>query len=315
MIYLSVFATGGGLVLLTAGAELLVGGAASMSRRLGLSPLIIGLTVVSVGTSLPELVVSLGSVLQGSADVGIGNVVGSNISNIALILGLAALVRPLQVKAQVIRVDVPILVAVSLLLVALVIDAGIGPVDGAVLSAGLVGYLGYTVWAARREPSPVQTEFDTGIPAEHSPWRDLVFLVLGLGGLVWGADLLVDGAVRIARNLGVSQMVIGLTVVAVGTSLPELATSVLAARRGNGDIAVGNAVGSSIFNILGILGVTGMVHPLSTANLTVVELAVLVGVAVLVLPLMRTHFTLSRREGMGLLLVYAGYIGYVVTVA
>lgn len=310
MTYLTVFATGGGLVILTVGAEFLVSAAASISRRLGMSPLVIGLTVVSIGTSLPELVVSLDAVVQGNVDVGIGNVVGSNISNIGLILGLAALVSPLQVEAQVIRIDGPILVAVSVLLVALVLDGGISSLDGVVLALGFVAYVGYTVWAADREPGAVQTEFDSGIPGQKSLWRDLLFFVLGLGGLILGADLMVEGAVRIARTVGVSHLVIGLTVVAVGTSLPELATSVLAAWRGNGDIAVGNVVGSSIFNILGILGVTALIEPLVTTSLTVVELVVLVGVAVLVLPLMRSSFTLSRTEGFGLVVLYAGYVAY-----
>lgn len=310
MTYLTVFATGGGLVILTVGAELLVRAASSISRRVGISPLVIGLTVVSIGTSLPELVVSLDAVVQSNVDLGIGNVVGSNISNIALILGVAALVRPIHVQAQMVRVDGPILVVVSVLLVALVFDGEISSLDGAMLTVGLVAYVGYTVWVADREPGTVQKEFDAGIPRQKSFWRDVFFFVLGLAGLIWGADLMVDGAIRIARTVGVSQLVIGLTVVAVGTSLPELATSVLAAWRGNGDIAVGNAVGSSIFNILGILGGTALIEPLVTTSLTVVQLAVLVGVAVLVLPLMRTSFTLSRAEGFGLVVLYVGYVAY-----
>lgn len=312
--YFPVFAAIGGLALLTAGAELLVTAAASISRRLGLSPLLIGLTVVSIGTSLPELVVSLGAVVQGSTDVGVGNIIGSNISNIALILGVAALVRPLDVQAQVVRVDGPILVGVSVLLVGLLLDGSIGYLDGGILVFGCVAYVGYTVWAAEGEPEAIEHEFERGIPEQHSAWRDLIFLLLGFAGLIWGADLLVDGAVQIARVLGVSKIIIGLSVVAVGTSLPELATSVLAAHRGNGDIAVGNVVGSSIFNILGILGVTALAKPLSTTSLTAVELGFLVGLAVLVVPLMRTYYTLSRREGIGLLLVYLGYLVYLFTV-
>lgn len=306
--YHSILQTLGGLVLLTLGAELLVRAAVSIARRVGLSPLVIGLTVVSVGTSLPELVVCVDAALQGNGGLGIGNIVGSNISNIALILGLAALIRPMGVKAQVVRVDGPILVGVSVLLVVLVQDDVLGRLDGVLLSGGVVGYLAYTVWAVREEPGEVREEFDTGIPSQHSLGRDLGFLVLGVGGLVAGADVLVDGAVNVARALKVPQIVIGLTVVAVGTSLPELATSVLASYRGKGDIAVGNAVGSSILNILGILGITTVVQPLSTARLSAVELAVMVGVAVLVLPLLRSHFTLSRREGSVLLLVYLGYL-------
>lgn len=297
-------------MLLTVGAEFLVRAAASMARRVGLSALVIGLTVVSIGTSLPELVVSLDAVLQGKGALSIGNVVGSNISNIALILGLAALVQPLRVEAQVVRVDGPILVAVSVLLVLLIQDAGLDRVDGVLLSVGVVSYVAFNVWAAQGEPDTVREEYDTGVPNQHAFWRDLVFFGFGLGGLIGGADLLVGGAVHVARVLELSQVVIGLTVVAVGTSLPELATSVLAAYRGSGDIAIGNAVGSSIFNILGILGVTAAIRPLSTASLSIVELVVMVGVAVLVLPLLRTHFTLSRQEGGVLLLAYVGYVTY-----
>lgn len=310
--YIAILKIAGGLVLLTLGAELLVRAAVSLARRLGLSPLVIGLTVVSVGTSLPELVVSLDAAFQGNAALGIGNVVGSNISNIALILGLAALVRPMQVEAQVVRVDGPILVATSLLLVGMVLDQGLGHLDGVLLSLGVVGYVVYNVWAARKEPKVVHKEFDVGIPSQRSLGRDLGFLVLGVAGLVAGADVLIGGALHVARILEVPQIVVGLTVVAVGTSLPELATSVMAAHRGKGDIAIGNAVGSSIFNILGILGVTAVVHPLSTASLTAVELVVMVGVAVLVLPLLYSHYTLSRTEGGLLLLAYFGYLSFLV---
>lgn len=305
---LSVLKTGGGILLLTVGAELLVTASASLARRVGLSPLVIGLTVVSFGTSMPELVVSVDSVLRSTEAVGLGNVVGSNISNIALILGLAALVRPMRVQAQVIRQDVPILVAVSLLLVGLVLDGELGHLDGALLTAGVVGYLGYSVWAAGDPSTALEEEYDQGLPPQRTLGAEVGFLGLGLGGLVLGADLLVEGAVHVANVFQVPQMVIGLSVVAVGTSLPELATSVLAARRGEGDIAIGNAVGSSILNILGILGLTATIFPLSTAGLTVLELGTMVGVAVLVLPLLRSGFTLSRQEGGLLLLVYLAYL-------
>lgn len=310
LMYLSIFTMSGGLVLLTVGADLLVKGAASLAREIGLSPLVIGLTVVSIGTSLPELMVSVDAALQGNEDLSIGNVVGSNISNIALILGLSALVHPLRVEAQVVRVDGPILVGVSILLAGLVQDGGLGTLDGLLLFVGVIAYVVYNVWAASAEPETVREEFEQGIPGSHGLWRDLAFLVLGLGALIGGARFLVDGAVHIARALGTPQIVIGLTVVAVGTSLPELATSVFAAQRGQGDIAIGNAVGSSIFNILGILGLTAITTSITTASLTAVELVVMIGVAGLVLPLLRSGFILSRREGGLLLLVYVGYVTY-----
>lgn len=308
----SLFVAAGGLVLLTAGAEALVNGASSLARRVGLSPLVIGLTVVSIGTSLPELGVSLDAAIRGSGDLSIGNVVGSNISNICLILGVTALVAPLTVRAQVVRVDAPILVGVSVLLAGLVWDGMLGSIDGGLLFAGAVGYVVFKVWSASEEPGAVEDEFEQGVPAPHSPWRDVLFLGIGIAALLGGADLLVQGAVDIAQVLGAPQIVIGLTVVAVGTSLPELATSVLAAFRGQGDIAIGNAVGSSIFNVLGILGLTALVHPLSTASLRIVELAVMVGTAMLVLPLLQSHFTLTRREGGILLILYGAYLTHLV---
>jgi cation:H+ antiporter len=298
----------GGFVLLTGAAEALVHGAASLARRLGLSPLVIGLTVVSIGTSLPELVVSLEAALVGSGDLALGNVVGSNIGNIALILGVAALVRPLVIQARVVRIEVPVLVVVSAAFVGLIVDGELGRVDGALLVVGIVAYVTYTLQAAQRTGPAVRAEFDEGMPEPHSLVADLSMLVLGFGGLVAGAHLLVEGAVAIAEAFGVGPIVIGLTIVAVGTSLPELATSVVAAYRGRGDIAVGNAVGSSIFNLLGILGVTVLVQPLSTQILGWVETGVMLGTAVVILPLFRTRWTLSRVEGTFLLVCYVAYL-------
>lgn len=306
--YISVLMTVGGIVLLTIGAELLVSGSVSLARRVGLSPLVIGLTVVSLGTSMPELVVSFDSVLLGSETIGLGNIVGSNISNIALVLGLAALVRPLQVEAQVLRLDGPILVGVSVLLVVLILDGGLGALEGGLLAVGVVAYLFHSVKAAQSSATAVHKEVSDVLPSRQGRIREIGFLVVGLGGLILGADILVEGGIHIAKELGVSKLVVGLTVVAVGTSLPELATTVLAAYRGNGDIAIGNAVGSSILNILGILGFTAAVFPLSTAGLSGVELVTMVGVAVLILPLLWTDSTLDRTDGAVLLLVYIVYL-------
>jgi cation:H+ antiporter len=297
-----------GLVLLAGGAEALVRGASSLARSLGLSPLVIGLTVVAVGTSLPELVVSLGAALGGSGAVALGNVVGSNISNVALILGVSALLRAVQVQAQIIRIDAPILLGASVLMGLMLLDGQLGRIDGAVLVVGIIAYVWFSVRTARTEPEAIQQEFDEGLPNRHSMWVDIALLASGLGGLVLGAEFLVDGAVVIATAAGISQVVVGLTVVAVGTSLPEMATSVTAAYRGEGDIAVGNAVGSSIFNILGILGVTVLIHPLPRNALSIVDLGVMIGLAAVLLPMMRSEFALSRREGVLLLLVYVVYI-------
>ncbi|PQJ35543.1 hypothetical protein BSZ35_13860 [Salinibacter sp. 10B] len=302
----------GGFIVLTAAAEALVFGASSLARRVGLSPLVIGLTVVSIGTSLPELVVGVEAALRGSGDIALGNVVGSNIGNIALILGVAALAKPLVVQAQVVRIDSPILVVVSLMFVGLMLDGQLGRLDGGLLVGGIVAYVAYNLWVAQKASSTVREEFDQGIPDRHSAIMDAGLLALGIGGLVVGARVMVAGAVSIAQTLGVGPIVVGLTIVAVGTSLPELATSVVAARRGAGDIAVGNAVGSSIFNILGILGITILVQPLSTDTLGWIDAGVMVGVAVVVLPLFRSNWTLSRAEGAFLLICYLGYIGSLV---
>jgi len=302
----------GGLALLAAAAEGLVYGAASLARRMGVSPLVIGLTVVSIGTSLPELMVGIDAALTGSGDLALGNVVGSNIGNLALILGVAALVRPISVQTQVVRVDGPILAAVSILFVGLILDGGLGRIDGGLLLAGIVGYVGYSLRAGRTTSVPAQETVGDLVPSRHAAWVDVAFLLLGLVGLGVGAHLLVEGAVTIAEQFGVGPIVVGLTVVAVGTSLPELATSVAAARRGKGDLAVGNAVGSSIFNLLGILGATVFVHPLSAQSLRWLDTGVMVGTALLILPFLRSGRTLSRVEGAGLLLVYVAYLASVV---
>ena len=306
----SVLSIIGGFILLAGAAEALVYGASSLARRLGLSPLVIGLTVVSIGTSLPELLVSLEAALTGSGDLALGNVVGSNIGNIALILGVAALVRPIVVQAQVVRIEVPVLVVVSAGCVGLMADGSLGRIDGALLLAGIVAYVAYTLHAAQRTGTAVRAEFDEGVPKAHSLFADLGMLVVGLGGLVGGAHLLVEGAVAIAETFGVGPIVIGLTIVAVGTSLPELATSVVAAYRGRGDIAVGNAVGSSIFNLLGILGATVLVQPLSTQTLGWVETGVMLGTAVVIFPFFRTGWTLSRAEGAVLVVGYLAYLAF-----
>jgi cation:H+ antiporter len=300
-----------GLGVLTVGAEGLVRGGAALALRLGITPLAVGLTVVAFGTSSPELVVSLSTALEGRGDLAVGNVVGSNIFNVALILGVAALVRPAAANAQVVRVDVPIVIASSALLVALLADGRLGPLEGTVLLAGASAYTAYTLWAARREAPEVQAEADAALPTADGPlWRDVLFVAGGLVLLVAGARMLVTGAVSIAEAAGMSEAVIGLTILAAGTSLPELATSLVAALRGQSDIAIGNVVGSNIFNVLGILGVTALVRPLAPGGIGPVDLGVMLVLAVALLPLLRTGFRLDRLEGALLLLAYVGYTTY-----
>ena len=303
---LSIF---GGLVLLAAGAEGLVRGAASGARRMGLSPLLLGLTVVAYGTSAPELVVSVQAAVGGTPDVALGNVVGSNIGNIGLILGVAALVSPIRANAQLLWVDIPIMIGVSALLLALLWDGVVGRLNGAVLVLGAGAYTVVCIWGARDESQAVLEDlFDDGVPAKGSLGRDLLFGIGGLALLVLGARFLVSGAVTVAEALGISTAVIGLTVVALGTSLPELATSVVAALRGQSDLALGNGGGSNLFNILGILGITACVQPLDASGLSWLDGGVMMGFAVLTLPLIWFDYTFSRWEGAVLLGGYAAYV-------
>lgn len=302
-----------GLVLLYVGAEGLVRGSAALAVRLGLTPLVVGLTVVAFGTSSPELVVSLNAALAGRGTLAVGNVVGSNICNVGLILGLSALIRPMKVQAQLIRLDVPIVIGCSLLLVALLFDGGLGRVEGALLGLGLAGYVAFSLYHARKEKPEVQETISGVARARRgAAWVEGVFVVAGLGALVAGADLFVGGAVVVAERLGVNQAVVGLTVVALGTSLPELATSVVAAIRDEGDLAIGNVIGSNIFNILGILGLTALAHPVQREGIDLLDLGVMTAAALLLLPLMRSGFRLNRWEGALLLACYGGYVFYLI---
>jgi cation:H+ antiporter len=299
-----------GIVLLYLGAEGLVRGSASLAVRLGLTPLVIGLTVVSFGTSMPELVVSVDAALAGNSAIAVGNVVGSNIGNIALILGLSALISPTPVHARVIRIDMPIAMAVSLLFILFLRDHQISRIEGGLLVAGLIAYVVWSLRAARTEKPDVQEEFEEAVPEPtRSVALDVILMVGGLILLVLGARFLVGGAVVIAQFFGMSPALIGLTIVAIGTSLPELATSVVAALKGQGDIAVGNIVGSNIFNILGIAGIASLARPLQQGDISVLDLGVMFGLTLVLLPLMRSGFRISRLEG-GLLFI--GYIVYVV---
>lgn len=298
-----------GLVLLFLGGEALVRGAGSLAARLRVSPLVVGLTVVAFGTSAPELAVSLEAATSGAGDIALGNIVGSNIANLGLILGVTAIVRPVTVQARLLRVDAPLMVLASLVLVWMLADGGVSGLEGGVLLAGLASYLVWTAVGARSESEEVRSEFAGGLGA--SPRGVLPSLVLVAGGvaaLVFGGRFLIDAAVAVASTVGVSQAVIGLSLVAVGTSLPEFATSVVAGLRGQGDIAVGNVIGSNMFNILGIVGVTALVTPVARGGVDFMTLGVFVAVTFLVLPLLRTRMKLARREGVLLVLGYAVYL-------
>jgi cation:H+ antiporter len=303
---------GGGLLLLYLGAEALVRGSAAFARRVGLTPLVIGLTVVAFGTSAPELAVSVRAALAGTGGLAAGNVIGSNISNIALILGVSALIVPLAVHAKVIRVDIPLMILITVVTAGLCLNGTLGRLEGAALTAGLIAYLVFSVMVARRETSvAVAAEFGADMPqATRSIWVEIALMVGGLALLVLGAQWLVDGAVTIARDLGVSDAIIGLTLVALGTSLPELATSIVAAFKRHTDLAVGNIIGSNIFNLLGILGISSLVAPLDLADIKLTDWVATLAVSLLILPLARSDSLLKRWEAVLLLVVYAGYLGY-----
>lgn len=303
-----------GLVLLYFGAEWLVGGSANLALRLGLTPLAVGLTVVAYGTSSPELVVSLGAALAGKPDLAVGNVVGSNIFNIAVILGLCAVITPIRAEAQIIRREIPIMIGLSLLLVGLLWDRGVARWEGLLLLAGAVGYTLYTLRAARRLPDP---QLDAQVQAELPPakgglGRQVLLILGGIALLVAGGQAFVTGAVQMARLAGVSDAVIGLTIISAGTSLPELATSLVAAFQRQAAISVGNIIGSNIFNIVGILGLTALAHPLHAGGITAVDLAYMLVVAVALLPMMTTRRTLDRWEAALLLASYGVYLWWLV---
>ena len=289
-----------GLVLLCYGADFLVRGGVQIAKKFKVTPLVIGLTLVAFATSAPELVVSCDAALQGAGDIALGNVIGSNICNIALILGLSALITPLRVN------DVPLMLGASVLLAFFLwLSGGLNRLEGAVFFAGIITYVAYSVHAARKSGEEVTEVEGDGKPLSIA--FSIGFVLLGLAMLVGGAKLLVGSAVWLAQLLGVTQAVIGLTIVAVGTSLPELATSVVAALKGERDIAIGNVVGSNIFNILAILGAAPIVKPLKAANISPTDLAVMLFCAAVLYPIMKSGLVISRKEGAFLLLVYVGY--------
>jgi cation:H+ antiporter len=308
-----------GLVLLLVGAEMLVRGASRLATASGISPLVVGLTVVAFGTSAPELAITLQSTLAGQQDLALGNVVGSNIANVLLILGLAALISPLIVAPQILRLDIPVMIVVSGLLLLLALDQTISRIDGSLLLAGLLIYTGFTIVQSRKASARLQAEFaaEYGAPrgqARRTTLAQIALIVVGLALLTLGARWLVDGAVAFAIFMGVGELIIGLTVVAIGTSLPEIAASVVASLRGERDIAIGNVVGSCIFNILSVLGITSLLAPtginVPTAALSF-DLPVMVAVAVASLPIAFHGGAILRWEGilfMGYYMVYTLYL-------
>jgi len=306
-----------GLLLLIAGGEALVRGASTLAVKVGLSPLVIGLVVVSAATSAPELAVTVGAVLEGEPDLAVGNVVGSNIINILLILGISAIISPLVIKRQLVRFDIPVMVGLSLLLVVVSLDGRISVFDGVLLLAGLIFHIIMSILVGRRTAAKPDYE-PSEMPLNSKPvslWFTALLLAAGVGLLVFGAQLLVSGAVNIATDLGVSSLVIGLTVVALGTSLPELATSIIALRRGERDMAVGNIVGSNLFNIGVVLGLPAIIFgqgiPVPTAAIAL-DLPLMLAAAVALLPIAFTGFIIARWEGALFVALYTAYTLYLV---
>lgn len=303
----------GGLVILVIGAEALVRGSSALALRLGISPLVIGLTVVAFGTSSPELAVSIDSALSGNSSIALGNVIGSNIANIGLILGLTALIRPMKVQKSLLREQIPVMIGISIFIWALALDNAIVWWNGLLLLAGLVVYIYSSYRHSRAEPAAETGELlpEDSPSLKDKTWFCVILIVVGLAGLTGGGTLFVDAAVDLAQIFNVDQAIIGLTIVALGTSMPELATSVIAAIKKESDIAIGNIVGSNIFNILAILGIASIIKPLSGVGFSQVDYAVMIGFAIILLPMAWTSLKLDRLEGCILLAGYLGYMYYI----
>jgi len=309
-----------GFVLLYFGAEWLVKGSSSLARSLGVTPIVIGLTVVAFGTSAPELVVSLISSIQAKSMIAVGNVVGSNICNIALVLGLSAILNPITSDPSVVKRDIPIMLGISVYLLLLTFNSTLGRIEGATLFAGIITYTFFNYYLAKKETAgaaDIESELEE-IGFIASRRKQILLIAAGIVGVVIGAQIVVDNAVKIMTILGVSEKFIGLTIVAFGTSLPELATSVVAAMRGEMDISIGNLVGSNVFNIMSVLGVASLVRPITIPGGFLesglwFDYLVMMFTSFLPWLMMRKDFTVSRRDGFLLLACYVGYLTFLIS--
>jgi cation:H+ antiporter len=302
----------GGIVGLYFGAEGLVRGSSSIAISFGISPLVVGLTIVAFATSSPELVVSIKAAIDGNPGIVVGNVVGSNICNIALILGVAALISPIQVKAQVIKREIPLMIIISVVLLLVLIDGSISRWEGAMFVIGIIAYIVMSYLYVKKDKADeeIVKEFEEGIRTKpYKIWQSILLITVGLGLLVVGSNIFVDGAIEAAVKLGVSQAVIGLTIVALGTSLPELVTSIVASFKNENDIAIGNAVGSNVFNILSILGISSLINPISNSGITIFDLSIMMFFTIIILPLCKSGFKIRRWEGA---ILFSGYIAYMI---
>jgi cation:H+ antiporter len=322
MIYLFFIA---GLLLLISGAQILIKGSVAIAERLAIPPLIIGLTLVAFGTSSPELAVSVQAAFNNQADVALGNVIGSNIFNVLFILGLCACLLPLSVSKQLIKQDIPILLLITILVFVLALDGGISRLNALILVFALCLYLCFLIWQGKSQSS--EHKNSRGVTDSSSPanapeqsnavlsklFIDVLYIIAGLAALIFGSNFLVDASIEFAKMLGVSELVIGLTIVAIGTSLPEVVTSIIAVFQKQRDIAVGNVIGSNIFNLLAVLGVTGVISSSGIAvdsSLLGFEFPLLVAVALICLPMVFTGFEINRKEGLLLLAIYTFYSVY-----
>ena len=297
-----------GVAMVLKGADFLTEGAAALARRVNVPEIVIGLTIVAAGTSAPELFVSLVSALKGTPDLAVGNVVGSNTMNCMLIVGCAAMVAPMTISRSTVKKDIPFAVGASVVLMLLALNGFLGRFDGIVLLAGFVSFMVYSLRQAKNGQDAGATE-----EKQQNPWMSALFIVLGLVGLVIGSNLFVDHASSLALALGISEGVVGLTVVAGGTSLPELATSVVAARKGQSAIAIGNVIGSNVFNILLILGLTATISPLQIEGITTIDMAVMLISVTLVWLFSFTRYTVERWEGAALVGGYLVYLAWLIT--
>jgi len=308
------------VTLVLVGADRLTEGASSLARRFGVPEMVIGLTIVACGTSAPEFFVSLMSALNGTPDMAVGNVVGSNIMNTMLIVGCAAMVAPMVISPSTVKKDIPFAVVASVMLLLLSVDSSVSRIDGIILLVGFAVFMSYTLYQAKVgglkvegvEGAP-EGQVQSTLNPPSSVFLQVIWILLGLAGLVFGSNLFVDSASSVAAELGVSESVIGLTIVAGGTSLPELATSVVAARKGQSAIAIGNVIGSNVFNILFILGATATISPLQMEGIAPLDMGVMLGSMVLVWLFSFTRYTVERWEGVVLVLGYLAYLGWLLS--
>lgn len=298
-----------GIVVVLKSADWLTNGAVGLATKLGISQIVIGLTIVAIGTSMPELFVSIVSAIKGTPDLAVGNIVGSNIFNVLLIVGVAATVAPIAIQRATVRRDIPIAIVASIILTFMMLDDNISRIDALILFAAFIAFIWITLRNSKNDANEKDASTEKVIPT----WKSVLFIIFGLVGLVLGSNIFVDNASSLAHGWGISDAVIGLTIVAGGTSLPELATSAVAARKGDSGIAIGNVLGSNVFNILMILGLTGIISPMHIQNITYIDMAVMVISMALFWLFSFTKLRVERWEGCVLIACFLGYITWLVS--